>query len=436
MNFGIRTRLLLAAALPAIVVVAMLLTLFLNRHSADMQDALRDRGVASARQLSMAAEFPLFANHTEGLQRLTEAAMAGDPTMLGAAVFGADGKLRSQSGRLSSAALVLNGQTYAVVGKTLLVTVPVRAAMPVNDLFSDTGLTAPVEKEGQLLGHAVVELSLDRLGELRHEMLTWGLVTTFIGLLIALLLSTLIAFSVTGPIESISAVVARIGEGKLDARVQPDEMGALGPLAAGINVMASKVAVTQDELRHQVNLATEELRQQKEAAELAARIDPLTGVASRRAFTETAAAALLRSSRYGTPLSLIMVDLDHFKGINDTYGHAAGDAVLASFARTITEVVREVDVVGRLGGEEFAVLLPDTGAVEAMQAAERMRQAIVESHLHVRGQQLKYSASFGVAAFDQTELSLSEFLARADAALYSAKEQGRNRVELAPASVA
>jgi diguanylate cyclase (GGDEF)-like protein len=436
MNFGIRTRLLIAAALPAIVVVALLLIGFINRHSNDLVEAMQDRGLASARQLGVAAEFPLFANHRDGLQRLTDAAKAGDATMRGAAIFGADSKQRSLSGTLSSSPASFGAQAHVAVGKTLLVSVPIRAAMPLDDLFSDTGADTAPDPEGKLLGYAVVELSLDRLGLQQQDLLAWALVTTCIGMLIAVLLSTLIASSVTGPIERISAVVAHIGQGDLEARVPSAESGALAPLANGINAMAARVAVTQEELRHQVNLATEELRQQKEAAELAARIDPLTGVASRRAFTETAEGEILRATRYGTPLSLIMVDLDHFKSINDTFGHLAGDAVLAHFARTITQAVREVDLVGRLGGEEFAVLLPGTSAAEAVQAAERMRAAVAESRLHARGQQLTYSASFGVAAFDQLELSFSEFLARADAALYRAKAQGRNRVELAATGTA
>lgn len=433
MKFGIRLRLLLAAIFPAIVVVSLLLFGFLDRHAADLVEALRDRGLASARQLGVAAEFPLFANHTEGLQRLTDAAMAGDRQIVAAAIYSAEGKSRSVSGRFSSPPPPLSAREESIVGNTLRVVVPIRAVAPVDDPFSDAGLAASSGGQGALLGYAVVELSLEVLNKQKRDLLNWSFATTFVGLLIAVMLSTLIAASVTRPIDHISRVVARIGEGELTTRTDVGKTGALASLARGIDAMAAQVAVTQDELRQQVALATEELRQQKEAAELTARVDPLTGLASRRAFTEKAEIEMLRSSRYGAPLSLIMIDLDHFKAINDNHGHPTGDAVLVSFARTLTQVVREVDVIGRLGGEEFAVLLPDTGAAEAVQAAERMRQAVAGSSLYVRGQQLSYSASFGVAAFDQTELSLSEFLTRADAALYRAKAEGRNRVALADA---
>ena len=430
MKFGIRSRLLVAAALPAILVVVVLLIGFLDRQSVDLVAAFRDRGLASARQLGGAAEFSLFASHDEGLRRLTAAILTGDPQLRGAGIFGADGTLRSVAGKLSTLP-ALEDKVSVNVDRTLVAVVPIHAGLAVDDLFSDTGLATPASSGGGLLGFAVVELSLAAMEEQKQNLFAWAIATTCIGLLLAALLSTLIASSVTRPIAQISAVVARIGQGELEARIEVANAGALAPLASGINAMASRLALTQEDLKHRVNLATDELRQQKEAAEAAARVDSLTGVASRRAFTETAETEVLRSSRYGTPLSMVLVDLDHFKAINDTFGHPTGDAVLASFARTITGVVREVDVVGRLGGEEFAILLPDTGATEAMQAAERMRHALAESRLQVRGKELRYSASFGVAAFVESELSLDEFLARADAALYLAKAQGRNRVVLA-----
>jgi len=166
---------------------------------------------------------------------------------------------------------------------------------------------------------------------------------------------------------------------------------------------------------------------------MAARVDPLTGVFSRRAFNEAAETEMQRALRYGQPLSLIMVDIDHFKQVNDTYGHTTGDSVLASFAATLAQEVREVDVIGRLGGEEFAVLLPNTDVTEALRVAERMRLAVASGNLQADGELLRYTASFGVAAFDPRELSLNRFIDRADAALYEAKRSGRNRVELAPA---
>ena len=195
--------------------------------------------------------------------------------------------------------------------------------------------------------------------------------------------------------------------------------------------MAERIAASQENLQQQVAVATEELRQQKEAAEMLARVDALTGVASRRAFTERAELEIQRALRYRQPLCVVMVDLDRFKRVNDTYGHSVGDAVLVAFAQAIMHEVREVDMVGRLGGEEFAVLLPGIAGEEAMRVAERMRLAVEKRELMVGGQPLRFTASFGVAEFDGIELNMAGLLARADSALYHAKHTGRNRVVFA-----
>lgn len=433
MKIGIRRRLVLATTLPAILAILLLLLGFLSRHQADLTEALRDRGIATARQLGMASEFPLFANNDDGLSQLTQMAKAGDPQVIGAAVYGRDGRLLSLSGKLTTPLPAFNQGLQVLLGETVPIITPIHATLQVNDLLIEgEGGDAPAAGP-PLLGYALVELSLDKIHSQQHALLIWSLITTFIGLLLATLLSALVAASVTRPIMDIGAVVQRIGDGDLAARADTTHAGPLRRLARGINAMAAQVALTQENLQQQVEQATRELRRQKEAAELAARIDPLTGVLSRRAFTDVAENEILRAWRYGSPLSLIMVDLDHFKAVNDNHGHAGGDAVLRGFADTLRAVVREVDVIGRIGGEEFVVLLPDTGVIEAMQAAERMRQAIAESKVAFDYAQLSYSASFGVAEFDQKEVSLSYLLSKADTALYQAKKGGRNRVEVAVA---
>jgi diguanylate cyclase (GGDEF)-like protein len=431
MRLGFRSRLLLAAALPAVMVVVLLVIGFLDRHAADLDEALRDRGRAAARQLALAAEFPLFADNVDTLQRLAAAARQGDGQIRAVAVFDHGGEPRASTGMFSVSLPAFAGDEQLLDGPSLIVISPIRrSSLPVDDLYSDaTPAASPLPP--QLLGYAAVELSRSALEKQRHDLLGRILAITVASLLLAVLLSALIAASVTRPIAHISQVVERIKAGELAARAQPAEAGVMASLAAGINDMAARIAFTQEDLRQQVATATAELRQQKESAEQAARIDTLTGVANRRAFTETAEVEVQRALRYGTPLSLILIDLDHFKSVNDRYGHHTGDAVLASFSRTLTEAVREIDIVGRWGGEEFVVLLPGIGCGEALQVAERMRAAASDSRLYVQGRQILYTASFGVAEFNPSELSFYGFLARADAALYAAKDQGRNCVQAA-----
>lgn len=430
-GLSIRARLWIAAALPAVLAIFTLLALFLGRYNTELSQAWQDRARVAALQLAGASEFPLFANDEEALQRLVDATYRGDARLRAAALFTPSGKQVALAGMLGKTAPVFDGQEQVLRDDNLTAVVPIRATALTNqdDLFQEA--RAPTGTG--LRGYAVVQLSLDGLRERRNELIGLVLAATAGALILAGLLSTLIASGVTGLIRHISEVVAQIALGRMDARTNVPRSGPLGELAQGINSMAARVELTQDELRRQVSLATAELRQQKEAAETAARLDPLTQVLGRRGFTEAAEHEIQRCLRYHHPLSLIMIDIDHFKTINDTHGHAAGDAVLVGFAQLLTSEVREWDVVGRLGGEEFAVLLPSSGADQAMAVAERMRASVRNAQASVRGQPLQYSASFGVAEFQPRELTLDSLLARADAALYEAKRAGRDRVLLAPA---
>ncbi|HSJ23061.1 MAG TPA: GGDEF domain-containing protein [Longimicrobiales bacterium] len=156
--------------------------------------------------------------------------------------------------------------------------------------------------------------------------------------------------------------------------------------------------------------------------------DPLTQLRNRRAFEELFATETARFDRYGRPLSLLMIDLDHFKGVNDTHGHEAGDEVLRRTARIIGECIRDVDTAARLGGEEFVVLMPETGLSAAVDAAERIRSAISAAVINWQGTIIPVHASIGVSTAPHTAPAPSDLIRSADEALYTAKDQGRDRV--------
>ena len=172
-----------------------------------------------------------------------------------------------------------------------------------------------------------------------------------------------------------------------------------------------------------------EYKRMEEELERQARSDPLTGLANRRHFIQQAHSELSRINRYGGALSLLMFDVDHFKRINDTHGHNIGDLALQKIAAASRATMREVDIIGRIGGEEFVVLLPQTGSVQAVDAAERLRIAIVESKVRLEsGESLHFTASFGVTTISGKSMGMDELLKRCDAAMYRAKESGRNQV--------
>ena len=165
-----------------------------------------------------------------------------------------------------------------------------------------------------------------------------------------------------------------------------------------------------------------ELRQQ-------ATIDFLTGVPNRRYFMEIAERELKRSQRYGNPFALAVIDLDLFKSVNDTYGHSVGDKVLKRFCELCKAALRDTDTLGRIGGEEFAIILPDTNLAKAQEVMERIRNNIELAVTEVEhGVTLKFTASFGLTTSEIENAQLLTLFRFADEALYAAKNSGRNRV--------
>jgi len=180
-------------------------------------------------------------------------------------------------------------------------------------------------------------------------------------------------------------------------------------------------------------LIVRDITDKREASEARRRdqsCDQLTGIANRRTFVEAAELELERRKRSPRELSLVLFDVDHFKLVNDSYGHPAGDAVLRDLAGLLSATFRQVDVVARVGGEEFAVLLPSTDARGAAAVARRLLHSVESKPVLTAGASIPYTLSGGVAAMDADVSGLDGLMGRADRALYAAKAAGRNRVEV------
>jgi diguanylate cyclase (GGDEF)-like protein/PAS domain S-box-containing protein len=189
----------------------------------------------------------------------------------------------------------------------------------------------------------------------------------------------------------------------------------------------------QGAVTHYASIERDLTRYKKIERQLAnmALFDSLTGTLTRPAFYQHAEKEFSRSKRYYRPLSVIMLDIDHFKRVNDQYGHQGGDQVLQIFAEACMEVIRSTDLMGRVGGEEFALLLPDTPLKAAFNLAERLRERI-NKYPYLAGDMLiDITASLGVAELQGDDADFKMLLQRADEALYRAKHEGRNRVSLA-----
>jgi polar amino acid transport system substrate-binding protein len=171
------------------------------------------------------------------------------------------------------------------------------------------------------------------------------------------------------------------------------------------------------------------LQAERRAAELGeqAITDPLTRTRNRRGITIAVLEAMAHAERYSHPLSVAMVDIDHFKEVNDSYGHKAGDRVLEGVASILVEHLRMPDKVGRYGGEEFLLVFPETGLDHTHKIAERIRAAVSQAEFDIGEQKIKLTISIGATLFEKAE-DLEQLLSRADHALYEAKQSGRNLV--------
>jgi diguanylate cyclase (GGDEF)-like protein/PAS domain S-box-containing protein len=278
-----------------------------------------------------------------------------------------------------------------------------------------------------------VLVSLDRLGRITSCSDSLGHVTGFS------------AEAVLGqPYSIFSAADATTPEGLLDRLREADDSGwslydGWRTRADGSKFWGSEIIAPLHDAQDQQDddhaaycLVIRDITDRREAGEKLRRstsCDHLTGLMNRRAFFEAAQLELQRWGRAPRELSLIMFDADHFKLINDSRGHPAGDAVLRALAASMTAIFRQADLVARVGGEEFVVMLPSTGTAGALAVATRLLQTVEAQTVTVDGSDIRYTISAGVATMDAEVSGLDALIKRADVAMYEAKRKGRNRVE-------
>ena len=224
-------------------------------------------------------------------------------------------------------------------------------------------------------------------------------------------------FLQAGHIEDVELVLLR-----KDGSTFPASISATAVTDAQGNLLSTRTTVFDITERKNLEARLERL----------ARTDALTGLSNRRDFIERGGREWQRHQRHAAPLAVLMMDIDHFKSINDQHGHAGGDLVLQEMAKTCTASLRNIDLVARVGGEEFAVMLPETTVERATEIAERLRQAVASlSVMLPAGQALRFTVSVGLAMYEPADEGIDAGLMRADQALYKAKAGGRNQVQVA-----
>ena len=260
-----------------------------------------------------------------------------------------------------------------------------------------------------------------------------------------LLVTTMMARWIGAPLLALSDTARRLQAGDPDARFPAERgyrearqlTGAFHSLVDDLTLHQRELTALAQQLEQRVQDRTAELSQANSLLETLAMTDALTGLANRRHFGEQLAKEVVRAAAMAKPVALLTLDIDHFKAINDQYGHPAGDAVLRKVALLLEEQVRGSDLLARVGGEEFAVLAVEAPLGEAVQLGERLRAAVADAApISVGRSGVKVTVSVGVAVLrpgaDDTLHAPERLMSAADAALYSAKRNGRNRVEVAP----
>ena len=240
------------------------------------------------------------------------------------------------------------------------------------------------------------------------------------------------------PLNNLIDHISQITEGNLNieefkAKSSQDEIGRLAKvfnqMHETIKRQIQELNAHRELLEKEVKERTYELEQANKKLDLISRTDELTQLPNRRDMHRTIEKEVDRANRFRKAFSIIFIDIDHFKDVNDTYGHAAGDAVLKSVASTIRSLLRKYDVLARYGGEEFLTLLPETELKDAAHVAERFRKQIENQTIFFGGKEIKVTITLGVAQFDSGQ-GAEKCIQLADKALYEGKEHGRNKVIL------
>ncbi len=249
-----------------------------------------------------------------------------------------------------------------------------------------------------------------------------------VGLLLLIGLGAyLLGLSMVRPLDRLTSGAARVAAGDLEVDIPVLSRSEVGYLTEVFNAMVTRLRQGREKLA----AINETLRQKNEELHLISITDSLTGLYNRKHLMETLDKEVSRSRRHQHIFSLLIIDIDHFKEYNDTYGHLAGDEVLRRLAAVFKESIRSCDYAARYGGEEFIFVLPETGAEDGAQAAERIRRRVAEEQVGSDDKPIVVTVSVGVASYPIDGTDPESIIRKADGALYKAKERGRNRIVVA-----
>jgi diguanylate cyclase (GGDEF)-like protein len=359
---------------------------------------LQERAVTSGRLLSTGNRSAVIAFDLAALQQQTATALRQAGTVY-ARFLDRDGRVLAESGDPQALARPFRGDSDFA-----------RIADGVFDV------AAPVELDGVSYGRVELGFSVAEIAAARRAILAQGLLVGAVLLAVSALLAWLYGNYLMHAINHLKQGAAALAAGQLGHQIPVSGHDELAEVTQAFNGMSRRLA----------DLASEQERTQLQLVELADR-DPLTGLMNRRRFQAELGRWIQHAVRYQRALSLLFIDVDQFKYVNDTLGHAAGDRFLTEIATLLARQMRDTDVLGRIGGDEFAVLLPETPREGANLLAQRLLFGLHDTDFTIQNQRLHASASIGVATCPDHGQDVETLLTRADIAMYRAKQNGRNR---------
>ncbi|PKO71444.1 MAG: GGDEF domain-containing protein, partial [Betaproteobacteria bacterium HGW-Betaproteobacteria-17] len=411
----------------AIIGVLLLFQLIVGKID-DLDESLRTRAAAIARQLAPAAEYGVASGNIEVLQTLLEK-VAIEADVRGVAVFADNGQVLSQVGLGAWAEPAQGGlptdRLHQIEYQDRLVYyAPItRTEVVVDDFSLVDERAAQPGSQTRLLGWVGLDVSRNATIKSQRDAILRSLAILLAGLGVSLYLAWRIGRQITRPILALTHTVSRIGEGHLDERVAQTGQAELGSLQRGVNHMAAHLQSMQDQMQEKIDQATARLVYQ-------ASHDALTGLINRREFEQRLERTLLSALQQDREHALCYMDLDQFKVINDSCGHAAGDELLRQLALLLKGNLRERDTLARLGGDEFALLLENCSIPDALAVADTFRAEVQRFRFKWGDRIFNVGMSAGMVAINRDSGTAASLLSAADAACYVAKDRGRNQIHV------
>lgn len=427
-SLGIRGWVIGLAIVPMVTIGILLLFQLIAGKIDDLDQSLRTRATAIARQLAPGAEYGVASGNTELLRTLLEK-VAIEPDVRGVAVFSDSGRALAQVGlgvwtEPGRGRLPKDHIHQIEYQDRLVYYAPItRTEMAVDDFDWVGKSTLQPTTQTLLVGWVGLDVSRNATIKSQRDAIFRSLMILLAGLGVSLLFAWLIGRQITRPILALTHTVSRIGEGHLDERVEQTAQAELGSLQRGINHMAGHLQSMQNQMQEKIDQATARLVYQ-------ASHDTLTGLINRREFEQRLERTLASAVQQGREHALCYMDLDQFKVINDSCGHAAGDELLRQLALLLKANLRERDTLARLGGDEFALLLENCSIPDALELADTFRTEVLRFRFKWGDRIFAIGLSAGMVAINRHSGTAASLLSAADAACYVAKDRGRNQVHV------